>query len=103
MGGSHKGRVVDVVHIAGVGRAVRLALGDLLAGDVVRPVFVGAAVGCRDLLGNLLGRVGGIGQVEGRAGLRGVDGADLPSADHGCPSAPLALDRNVRPCPKGRS
>jgi len=80
-GRQDEGVVVDVVVVAGVGCAVGTSLGYFLAGDDVGAVLVGAAVGSGDLRRDLLCAVGRVGQVEGCAGLGGVDGADLPAAE----------------------
>ncbi len=63
-----------------------------LAGDDVGAILVGSAIGCGDLRGDGVGGVGRVADVEGRAGLHGVDGADLPAAEDGVGEAVAVLE-----------
>ncbi len=51
--------------------------------DDVGTILVGSAIGCGDLRGDGVSGVGGVADVERRAALHGVDGADLPAAEDG--------------------
>src|SRR6202021_901129 len=84
-GGQREGRVVHVLNGAVRRDAIiqagvaGVAENEILPWHPVGAIFVGPAVGSRDLRRDHVGGVGRVGDVEGRAGLRGVDTADLPS------------------------
>ena len=70
--GQSEGGEVDVVDVAALAASLRL-LDERLTGDDVGAILVGAAIGGRDLRRDRVGGVGRVGDVEGRAGLHGVD------------------------------
>ena len=99
--GKNEGGEVDVVDVARVGGTVVTSLGHLLAGDGVGTVLVSAAIGCRDLRRYCLRAVRAVGDIEGRAGLHGIDGADLPAPDYGVDKA-VAVGKEAAAMPEGQ-